>query len=57
MQFLLDLVKVHDAYTGGVETLANQGQAMDGFSALANYDDIAEKVAACMQKYGRLNPS
>lgn len=26
-------------------SIANQGQCLDGYSALANYNDIAEKIA------------
>ena len=27
-----------------VESVSNQGQAMDGYSALANYNDIADRI-------------
>lgn len=44
MYLIEDLVKIHEAYHNGDEVVANQGQALDGFSALANYDDIARRL-------------
>jgi hypothetical protein len=38
------LVTVYDAYHLQKETFANQGQALDGYSALANYDDLARQI-------------
>lgn len=38
------LVRVLDAYDGGEELISNQGQAMDGFSALANFVSVARKA-------------
>jgi len=44
MYLIEDLIKVHEAYHNGDELVSNQGQALDGFSALANYDDIARQL-------------
>jgi len=41
---LEELILVLDAYKGYKPTVSNQGQAMDGFSALANFVSIAEKA-------------
>ena len=38
------LVEILDAYEGGVSLVSNQGQAMDGYSALANFISVAEKA-------------
>ena len=43
-EIIQDLVDILDAYEGGAELASNQGQAMDGYSALANFVDIAEKA-------------
>ena len=39
---LARIVQVLDAYEGGCGLVSNQGQAMDGYSALANFKAIAE---------------
>jgi hypothetical protein len=44
MYLMDDLVAVYDAYHGQKETFANQGQALDGYSALANYDDLVRQI-------------
>ena len=41
-KFLSDLVDILDAYKGNKTLISNQGQAMDGYSALANFVYIAE---------------
>lgn len=38
------LVEILDAYEGGAETISNQGQAMDGYSALANFVSVAKRA-------------
>lgn len=38
----VDLVRISDAMNGGKPSIANQGQALDGFSALANFRAIAD---------------
>ena len=38
------LVELLDAYEGGTATISNQGQAMDGYSALANFVSIAKRA-------------
>ena len=37
----VDLVRIADAVEGGNSFIANQGQALDGFSALANFRALA----------------
>ncbi len=32
-------------------SIANQGQALDGYMALANYNGIAEKIQKFLKKY------
>lgn len=39
-----DLVRVLDAYENKTQLYSNQGQALDGYSALANFLDIAERA-------------
>lgn len=41
LRLMEDIVAVHEAYRGGDEKISNQGQALDGYSALANYDALA----------------
>lgn len=41
------LVRILDAYEGGTAIMSNQGQALDGYSALANFISIAKK-ARCL---------
>lgn len=41
-QLFTDLVNVYVAYEQGIPLLSNQGQALDGYSALANYHHIAK---------------
>ena len=41
---LAKLVRVLNAYEGGDALVSNQGQAMDGYSALANFKAIAEQA-------------
>ena len=38
------LVYIRKAETGGTPLVSNQGQALDGYSALANYQAIADKA-------------
>lgn len=38
----IDFVRVADALDGGKPSAANQGQALDGFSALANFRALAD---------------
>ena len=38
------LIKIKDMADGGKTSLANQGQALDGYSELANYRDIIEQM-------------
>jgi len=43
-RILKSMVDVLDAYENTKETLSNQGQAMDGFSALANFLELAKEA-------------
>ena len=43
-----ELVAIEDALTGRAPVTANQGQALDGFSALAQFRDIAERARAAL---------
>ncbi len=38
------LIEVLNGYRNGVSTFANQGQAMDGLSALANFIALVEML-------------
>jgi len=38
-----DLINILDIYNGSKELISNQGQPLDGYSALANFIRIAEK--------------
>lgn len=38
---LVDLVRIDDALKSGQSLISNQGQSMDGFSALANFQSVA----------------
>ena len=40
-QICVQLVRVLGAMDGSLPTVANQGQAMDGYSALANFRQLA----------------
>lgn len=39
------LVRVLNAYEGGDALISNQGQALDGYSALANFVSIARRAS------------
>ena len=43
-----ELVAIEDAMTSGTSLTSNQGQALDGFSALANFRDIASRARAAL---------
>jgi len=38
--FLTELINIRN----GAESIANQGQALDGYAQLANYNDLANRV-------------
>ena len=44
--FVNQIIKVEEALLGGTELMSNQGQAMDGYSALANFQCIARDAMA-----------
>lgn len=50
MQICRDLVSVLDAYDGQKPLVSCQGQAMDGYSALANFVDIAKSARAVISE-------
>jgi hypothetical protein len=39
-----NLIRVLDAQKEGTLLLTNQGQALDGYSALANYNSLVEEL-------------
>ena len=43
-----ELVAIEDALSGGSVQLSNQGQAMDGYAALAAFRAVAEKARAVL---------
>lgn len=49
MYLVEDLIAVYIAYHNSEELVANQGQAMDGYSALANYDDLVRQLKEEME--------
>lgn len=44
LRLLQEMADIYDAYHGGTELVSNQGQPLDGYSALANYDDVARQI-------------
>jgi len=44
------LVRVLDAYDGSISLISNQGQALDGYSALANFLSIARSAKLLTRK-------
>ena len=47
-QLLVDIVNILDAYEGQTELISNQGQAMDGYSALANFVSVAKRAKSVL---------
>ena len=43
-----ELVVIEDALSGGVAMASNQGQALDGYSALANFRSVANRARAAL---------
>jgi len=48
----LQLVRVLDIAKNGTPTISNQGQALDGYSELANYKVIIEKIKELFSEKG-----
>jgi hypothetical protein len=48
------LVEIKAMADGGVESVTNQGQAMDGYSELANYRDIIKEIEELIETVPRL---
>jgi len=46
------LIDILDAYEGRNEMISNQGQALDGYSALHNFVSIARYARKILQKDG-----
>ena len=46
------IISVADAYTGKGQLVANQGQAMDGYSALYNFVGEADNAKQALQQAG-----
>jgi len=42
------LVDIEDALSGGSVQFSNQGQALDGYSALAAFRDVADRARAAL---------
>ena len=47
-QLCAELVAIEDALSGGVALASNQGQALDGYSALANFRSVANRARAAL---------
>lgn len=47
-QLCAELVHIADALDSGTELASNQGQAMDGYSALAAFRDVAHRARAAL---------
>jgi hypothetical protein len=43
-----ELVAIEDALSGGSVQFSNQGQALDGYSALAAFRDVADRARAAL---------
>lgn len=43
-----ELVAIEDALSGGSIQFSNQGQALDGYSALATFRDVADRARALL---------
>ena len=43
-----ELVAIEDALSGGSVQFSNQGQALDGYSALATFRDVAARARAAL---------
>ena len=54
-KIIIDLIAVLNAYEGGVETISNQGQAMDGYSALANFVSVAKRAKELKVDSGKID--
>lgn len=52
-KLLKDFVEVLDAYEGGGALVSCQGQAMDGYAALANFIYLARKAKTVLKEKGR----
>ena len=52
-----ELVAVEDALIGKTPVTGNQGQALDGFSALAHFRDIAERARAALAQPELVKPT
>lgn len=45
-----ELVSIDDAMASGTQYVSNQGQALDGFSALAHFRDVAKRARVALAK-------
>ena len=52
-----ELVAVENALTGKAQPIANQGQHLDGFSALAHFRSIADRARAALTQPEPQGPS
>jgi hypothetical protein len=47
-QLCAELVRIANALDGGAPLVGNQGQALDGYSALAAFRDVATRARAAL---------
>ena len=52
-----ELVAIEDALSGGSVQFSNQGQALDGYSALATFRDVADRARALLAQPEPEGPS
>lgn len=45
---VVELVSIDDAMVSGTQHVSNQGQALDGFSALAHFRDVAKRARVAL---------
>ena len=46
-------VAIDDAEKAGAALMSNQGQGMDGYTKLANYDSVVKKARVVLEKLDR----
>jgi hypothetical protein len=49
-----DIIKVYDMLNNKEELVSNQGQSLDGYSALANFNEYALKLKQLMENQNEL---
>ena len=51
-EHLKKIVKIYDMGKSGTSAISAQGQAMDGYTQLYNYNDLAEKAKKIIEHCG-----